>query len=236
MKKTRGICLMTAGIVLLFAALFLVLYNWNQNIQAEKRTYDILTALKEKMPKPHYDEETEPYAAVSGELPSEAYADENLTDDALPPGEDLIASYLSDETVQETIYWIDENAYLGTITIPALGLELPVLSDWSYPNLRIAPCRYTGSVSDGNLVLAAHNYSCHFGRISELNSGDEILFTDGNGVVHTYYVLYSELIGGSNASAMEQGDEDWDLTLFTCTLSGMSRVTVRASLAENESK
>lgn len=37
--------------------------------------------------------------------------------------------------------------YLGILSIPSLGLELPVLSDWSYPDLRKTPCRYTGSTS-----------------------------------------------------------------------------------------
>ena len=35
-------------------------------------------------------------------------------------------------------------------------------------------------------------------------------------------------------SVQEMTDGDWDLTLFTCTVGGKSRVTVRCVLAEGE--
>ncbi len=233
---------MAVGALLILAALFLMLYNWNQDYQTEQKTGSILEQLKEQMPDPH-NEKTELYPVAEETAPtegimslSEETADglgyEISAGTSLPPAEDLIGEYLPDAPVEEVVWWINGDAYLGTITIPALGLELPVLSGWNYSDLRVAPCRYSGTVEEGNLVIAAHNYSCHFGRISELNSGAEIIFTDGNGVVHTYSVVYSELINGSDASSMQMGDEEWDLTLFTCNLSGTSRVTVRAALVE----
>lgn len=230
---------MAAGGVLILAALSLMLFNWNQDRRTEQRTVSILEQLKEQMPEPH-SAQAMPFA-VEGTVPEMNTVSEEIvvTEDdrsyaavTLPPAEDLAAEYLTEEPVQEIVWWIDGDAYLGTISIPALGLELPVLSGWNYPDLQVAPCRYTGTVEEGNLVIAAHNYSCHFGRISELNSGDEIFFTDGNGVVHTYQVVFSELINGWNAPAMSEGDEDWDITLFTCNLSGTNRVTVRAALME----
>ncbi len=43
-----------------------------------------------------------------------------------------------------------------------------------------------------------------------------------------------EQAAGTDIAQMTSGDaESWDLTLFTCTLSGQSRVTVRAALAES---
>ena len=227
---------MAAGGVLILAALSLMLFNWNQDYRTEQRTVSILEQLKEQMPEPHR-EEPETYGTEGTSLPfteTTIFSGTESQSDAagLPLSEDLAAEYLTEEPVEETVWWIDGDAYLGTISIPALGLELPVLSGWNYPDLQVAPCRYTGTVEEGNLVIAAHNYSCHFGRISELNSGDEILFTDGNGAVHTYQVVFSELINGWNAPAWVEGDEDWDITLFTCNLSGTNRVTVRAALAE----
>ena len=47
--------------------------------------------------------------------------------------------------------------------------------------------------------------------------------------MHTYEVVQTDLLIGTDVSAMAEGDENWDLTLFTCTLSGQSRVTVRAA-------
>ena len=56
-----------------------------------------------------------------------------------------------------------------------------------------------------------------------------ILLTDRTGKIHHYEVVQTEIIPGQDVEAMEFGSaENWDLTLFTCTLSGQSRVTVRA--------
>ena len=71
--------------------------------------------------------------------------------------------------------------------------------------------------------------NCRHAVIQELNSGDSIIITDTNGVLHNYEVVQSEIIDGYNIESMNFGsDDEWDLTLFTCTLSGQSRVTVRA--------
>ena len=128
---------------------------------------------------------------------------------------------------------LDGNIYIGIISIPKIGIELPVLKNWSYYNLNFSPCRYKGTVSDNNMILAAHNYRSHFGRIGELNSGDEIQFIDINGIVYSYEVVSTEYVGGTNVEAMNFGaSDDWNLTLFTCTLDGQTRVTVRALRTE----
>ena len=124
---------------------------------------------------------------------------------------------------------IDGYSYIGVLTIPSLGLELPVMSDWSYPQLRIAPCRYSGSVATGDLVIAAHNYSRHFGPIKNLTAGDKVYFADLNGAVTAYEVVEVDIL---NPTAIEEmTDSGFDLTLFTCTYGGKSRVTVRCNTA-----
>ena len=117
------------------------------------------------------------------------------------------------------------NAYIGTLEIPALGISLPVMSEWSYPKLRIAPCRYSGSVYQDNLVIAAHNYSRHFGKIGSLIDGDQILFTDVDGNHFLYEVAEIQILESTDVEKML--DEQWDLNLFTCTLGGKTRMTVR---------
>lgn len=124
---------------------------------------------------------------------------------------------------------IDSKKYIGIISVPKINLELPVLKDLNYDNLKVAPCRYFGSCEKNNLIIAAHNYTAFFDKIDTLNSGDTIKFTDVNGVVHNYQVTNTELISGSDSSAMKKNEEQWDITLFTCTWSGWSRVTVRAT-------
>ena len=125
-------------------------------------------------------------------------------------------------TMKEVI--IDGNSYIGILSIPALDLELPVMSDWSYPQLKIAPCRYHGSVWEDNLVLMAHNYKKHFGRLSELREGDAVVFTDVDGAAAEYVVVGQDVLMPNAIEEMIAGE--YDLTLFTCTYGGKSRETV----------
>lgn len=123
---------------------------------------------------------------------------------------------------------LDGKEYIGIIEIPALRISLPVLNEWSYPNLKIAPCCYEGSFYDNNLIIAGHNYKSHFGSLSSLSIGDKIFFININGNVYKYYVSNIETIGKYDVALMKSGD--WDLTLFTCTIGGKQRITVRCIL------
>ena len=125
---------------------------------------------------------------------------------------------------------IDGRAYIGILSIPALELELPVLNQWNEANLKTAPCRYQGSVYDGSLIICAHNYTSHFGTLKNLREEDTAQFADMDGKVYRYTVVGQETLDGADIAQMEEGD--WDLTLFTCTPGGKTRVTVRLSLQE----
>lgn len=120
---------------------------------------------------------------------------------------------------------IDGLAYIGTLSIPSLELALPVLSQWNDANLKTAPCRYQGSVYDGSLIICAHNYASHFGKLKDLRVGDTACFTDMDDIVYRYTVVGQETLDATDIAGMEEGD--WDLTLFTCTAGGQTRVTVR---------
>ena len=125
---------------------------------------------------------------------------------------------------------LNGEVYLGLLSIPALELELPVRRDLTDGALKLSPCRYAGSISDGGLVIAAHNYRQHFAKLSALVPGDLIRLTDADGNVHDYAVAQTETLGGDAAAEMTDGR--WDLTLFTCTYGGKSRLTVRCIRAE----
>ncbi|MGL5348230.1 MAG: sortase [Peptostreptococcaceae bacterium] len=120
---------------------------------------------------------------------------------------------------------IDGKEYIGILKIPALSLELPIQSNWDYKLLRSSPCRYQGSIYDNSMIVMAHNYKTHFGSIYRLKSGDEILFTDVNGITYSYSVLGLEKIHGKNVDEMV--NNDYDFTLFTCTYGGEYRIAVR---------
>ena len=133
------------------------------------------------------------------------------------------------DTVMDTVE-VDGHTYIGPLTIPALDLKLPVMSEWSYPDLRISPCRYTGSVGGNDLVILAHNYKRHFGMLKTLGVGEEVAFTDVHSVTTVYKVMEIEEIEPTNVESMTMSD--FDLTLFTCTYGGNARYTVRCSRKE----
>jgi sortase A len=125
---------------------------------------------------------------------------------------------------------VDGYDYIGTLEIPSLSLDLPVMSSWSYAGLNIAPGRYSGSAYMNDLVIAGHNYSSHFGSLKTLAVGDSVLFTDVDGNEFDYEVASVDRLEPTQVAEMKAGD--YPLTLFTCTLNGAARVTVRCAAAE----
>ena len=199
MTKTKYKVMLGAGLLLIAAALALAAYNVIDAQRAARSAAQALEALSQT-------------TAVSAAEPEEASADN-------------APAYLADPEMPMPTVSFDGNDYIGRVDIPSLGLSLPVISEWSYPRLKIAPCRYTGSAYLDNLIIAAHNYSSHFGNLNRLNTGDTVTFTDVDGNQFTYAVSLIEDLPGTAIEEMQAGE--WDLTLFTCTLGGRSRVTVR---------
>lgn len=194
--------LIALGAALLFGALGLTVFNLRQSNAAGETAAQTVSALKATIP-------------TDGDFYAKEQPETETPDYRLNP-----------EMEMPTV-WIDDREYIGVLSIPALGRELPVISSWDYPGLRVAPCRYTGSAYTDDLVIAAHNYASHFGRLRELSQGDSIRFTDTDGNVFDYVVSELEILEPYAVSQMTEGD--WDLTLFTCTPGGQYRVTLRCN-------
>ncbi len=122
---------------------------------------------------------------------------------------------------------VDGILCVATVEIPSIGIKLPVASEWSYPNLQKCPCRYVGTVYLNSLIIAAHNYPEHFGKIAKLQNGDTVIITDIDGNVFKYSVDVVDVLEPTAIEEMKAGR--WDLTLFTCTIGGSYRVTVRCN-------
>ena len=132
---------------------------------------------------------------------------------ALPGGNDVLPSETAPAKTEEA----EQPEYCGYLSIPAIGIELPIRQNWSETELKLSPCRYSGSLDTDDLIIAAHNYRSQFGKIRSLAPGDLITMTDLQGKTHPFTV--SEIIDGRQIGQMMQGGgEQWSLTLFTCTL------------------
>lgn len=203
MRRKIGVSLMVLGLLLMCAAGILLWQNHTEDLAAEVSVVNLMPELLARMP----------------EVPEEENRMEQLT-----PVELLPASAFEMTRVE-----INGYDYVGYLSIPALELELPIMADWDYERLRIAPCRYFGSTNGRNLVLMAHNYASHFGRISELQLGDAVFFTDMDGHITHYVVEGRDVLSPGAVEEMTSGT--FDLTLFTCTYGGKSRVTVYCTRA-----
>lgn len=210
-KKNRiGNILKGAGLILVTAAVLLLVYNLWDGHRARESEEAILAEYLQENKK----------ASESPDA-SDKEDKQNIPDYLLNPDMDM---------PEYTLKSLGDVACIGILEIPALDLELPVISSWSYSSLRLAPCRYSGSAYKGDLVIAAHNYQSHFGGLRTLPEGSEVFFTDAVGNRFSYYVAVTEALTPWSVDDMTSGE--WPLTLFTCTLDSQNRVTVRCEYSE----
>lgn len=203
MSKRKANIFIATGLLLLAAALILTGKNFLEERRAQKLSLSAAEELIEQI-----EEQT-------GEKGSAQKP--NSTPD-----------YIINPEIEMPVKKIDGLDYIGVLRVPALDLKLPVLSEWSYDNLTVSPCRYTGSVYLNNMVIAAHNYRSHFARLRTLQPGDKIRFTDVSSNRFDYEVIGTEILLPNQVEEMK--NSDCDLTLFTCTFGGEYRITVRCRL------
>ena len=211
-KNRLGRFFTGAGLILVAGAVLLLMYNLWDSRRAEESQEEILA---------EYLSENKKASEVPSDPDGEAADSQDIPDYMLDP--DM-------EMPEFTLSSLGDISCIGILEIPALDLQLPVISEWSYPALRLAPCRYTGSAYKGDLVIAAHNYQSHFGRLKTLSTGSEVIFTDAVGNRFVYQVAVIEALTPWSVEDMTSGE--WPLSLFTCTLDSQNRVTVRCEYSE----
>ena len=205
MRRKLGIFCMVLGISLVLGAAYLLRINRQENTVAQESSEGVLSSLVQQI-----QENTEETLAESDTMPElERYKPVDL---------------LTEEEKKMTEVMIRGIPYIGYLSIPKLELNLPIISTWNYSQLKVAPCRYVGTVLGEDLVLMAHNYKSHFGKISQLETGDAVTFTDMDGNIINYEVVGEDILEPTAVEEMTAGI--YDLTLFTCTYGGQYRVTV----------
>lgn len=201
MSKRIGQIWFIVAALCLLGALGLTGYNLLENYREGESSRQVLEELQVRVP------------AWSGSREEPKVPDGTLPDYVLNP-------YMEMPAVE-----IDGVRYIGKITFPTLDRELPVAETWSYPLLKKSPCRYNGSAYRDDFVVCAHNSRAHFGTVPNLSYGDPVIFTDMDGNVFHYRVADMELLTPKEGAAMV--GSEYPLTIFTCTVGGVKRVTVR---------
>ena len=96
---------------------------------------------------------------------------------------------------------IDGYDYIGYLSIPSIGLALPVMQQWSYPGLKIAPGRYSGALYTDDMNDNTWHYAVSDTEVLQPTQIEEM--------------------------AVKTSESNWDLTLFTCTTTGQARYALR---------
>ena len=164
MAKKQGNFLVIIGLLLLAAALFWAGANWMMDRKAGTTSRDTLEKLLEMIP--------EPVSVPS--LPGVSEDNQPAAPSATPApqSETEIPDYILNPEMEMPVRNIDGVDYIGVLTIPAIDLQLPVITSWSYELLQLAPCRFFGSAYTDDLIIAGHNYTTtHFSALSSLQPG-----------------------------------------------------------------
>jgi sortase A len=205
------------GVLFLIASILLYIYNmWDTN-RADETAAAALEILVSNNSRISAREET----SETGTVPEK----EETQTSGGSGEEDAIPDYQLNPDMDMPMQEANGQQYIGVIDIEGISVTLPVISDWDYQKLKLAPCRYSGSAYQPGFVIMAHNYAGHFGKLDTLSYGSRVTFTDVDGNIFEYEVADIEILKRTDVEDMKS--DAWDLTLFTCTVGGSSRVTVR---------
>lgn len=199
MPKKAGIAMIAMGAVLILSALLLLRHNLQEDASAGQEAENLMAQMQSIL-------ERQTLPSTQPTQPGETTEPTQPLDPEMP------------------VTYINGYGYIGYLEIPNLDLKLPVMADWDYDRLQIAPCRQFGSSRTDDLVIAAHNYDSHFGKFKDLAPGHYLTFTDMDGIVTTYRVEKNEVLQPDAVDAVQ--NSDYDLVLYTCTKGGKTRIVL----------
>ena len=133
------------------------------------------------------------------------------------PNESGAVHYNSPSFTEVSSDLYDNSGSLGTLKIPALGLNVRIFEGTDNATLAKGAGHFKDtSIWNGNVCIAGHNRgaNCYFGNIHTLKQGNEITLTTKLGT-RTYAVTSVKKITETDNSDTEATWENC-ITLFTC--------------------
>ena len=122
---------------------------------------------------------------------------------------------------------------VGIIEIPKVNIKYPILNKTNDDAMQYSITKFSGGEinSVGNFVVAGHNYldGSMFGKVKQLEIGDEIKLTDlyNNTVTYEIFDIYS--VDPNDTSILESVDKNSrEVTLITCTKGHVERLITKA--------
>ncbi|BDR59618.1 class A sortase [Xylocopilactobacillus apicola] len=143
---------------------------------------------------------------------------------------------LSASTVTMTMIKGQEAPTIGKMSIPSVGLKLPVLKGLDNYNLSLGAgtMKADQEMGKGNYALAGHymtNQGVLFSPLKNVSNGDYIYLTNMKRV-YKYKVYYKKIINKTDVNWIYDSKGEVTLTLITCaspTEGEVDRIMVRAT-------
>ena len=122
---------------------------------------------------------------------------------------------------------------VGSISIPSINVNYPILSETTDALLKVSVCKFWGCDPNevGNLCIAGHNYrnKKFFSKAINLVVGDIIEITDLNDETLQYSVYDKYTVDPNDVSCTSQLTNGKKIvTLITCTNDSQQRVVIKA--------
>lgn len=167
---------------------------------------------------PNEIEDTDVYSISNTD--NEMFSEEDNKTDII--SEDI---KMIDDTVSQISTYTSDSGQtydmVGTLKIPSLNIDYPILANTSEELLKVSLTKYWGGNPNeiGNLCILGHNYknSKFFSKLPNIKNDAIILITDTTNRTLEYKVYETSIISPKDNSCTSQlTDGHTDITLITC--------------------
>ncbi|MEI5906806.1 class D sortase [Bacillus spongiae] len=148
--------------------------------------------------------------------PQEAPVDLSLIDDV----------HLNDEELQDLV----------KLEIPTIGLDQIILREPTEENLSLTltQIKYEQVPGKGNFTIAGHRgyrENRLFRNLPDVEIGDKAFLNTGT-QTFVYEITSSTVISPTQVDVLEDNKKKAEITMITCTLSGLERIAVKGELIQ----
>ena len=225
--RAISVCIVFLGFLLVTGAVGLTVWNIRTDVNAGELNQELVQIVYDTIEAGLEDRRQNGDPSDDNKSRSEP---SNTTID-FTPGLFEAEELLPDEKKEIKSVIVDGREYIGILYIPILGLELSVMKTCDDKSVDKGPGRWNGTPYRDGFVIGGHNYRSHLGKIDRLRDGDQVIFTDMRGRCFEYRVIGQEILEANQGELLR--NQEWALSLFTCTLAGDRRIVVRCTGTED---
>ncbi|MBW8351791.1 sortase [Bacillus sp. IITD106] len=139
-------------------------------------------------------------------------------------------------SIDHLSYTEDQLKDVMELEIPSINLKQKILGETTEENLRVALTQLKKDQSPGigNFTVAGHRGyrgERHFSRLPQVSIGDKV-FLHRDKQTFVYQITSTRVIDPSYVEILNDHQEKKEITMITCTKSGLERIAVIGELIE----